>query len=309
MTAIQPLHGAGIEPEPVDGTSDPAPGASHAAAGWLRLRRLPYLAVLVLASVLFLYPFVWLISASLKPRTEVFDNSLLPHSWRWANYSDVWNYAPVLRWIGNSVVVALAAAITVTLSSALVAFGFAYFRFPLRNLLFGLVLATMMLPGAATMIPVYLIWHHLGLTGTQVPLWGQNLFGSAFYIFLLRQFFLGVPREYFEAARVDGCSFFGLFWRIALPLSRPALAVVLVFEIQASWTDLLKPLIYLQDPNLFTLPRGLKSVIDTFGNGGEQHWEIIMAASLIATVPLIVLFAFAQRHIMNGIASQGGRKG
>jgi multiple sugar transport system permease protein len=310
MTATQPLHGgAGLGPELVEEGGEPASGAREAPRDGVGiLRRLPYLAVLLLASVLFLYPFVWLISASLKPRTDVFDNRLLPRVWRWANYSDVWNYAPVLRWIGNSVVVALAAAVTVTLSSALVAFGFAYFRFPLRNVLFGLVLSTMMLPGAATMIPVYLIWHHVGLTGTQVPLWAQNLFGSAFYIFLLRQFFLGVPREYFEAARVDGCSFFGLFWRIALPLSRSALVVVLVFEIQASWTDLLRPLIYLQDPSLFTLPRGLKAVIDTFGNGGEQHWEIIMAASLIATLPLIVLFAFAQRHIMDGIASQG-RKG
>jgi multiple sugar transport system permease protein len=309
MTATQPLHGTGMGLGPADGEGPPAHRTRTVPRGGLTLRRLPYLAVLLFASVLFLYPFVWLVSASLKPRTEVFDNSLVPRTWRWANYSDVWNYAPVLQWISNSVVVALAAAVTVTLSSALVAFGFAYFRFPLRNVLFGLVLSTMMLPGAATMIPVYLIWHHVGLTGTQVPLWGQNLFGSAFYIFLLRQFFLGVPREYFEAARVDGCSFFGLFWRIALPLSRPALVVVLVFEIQASWTDLLRPLIYLQDPNLFTLPRGLKAVIDTFGNGGEQHWEIIMAASLIATLPLIVLFAFAQRHIMDGIASQGGRKG
>jgi multiple sugar transport system permease protein len=307
MTATQPLRGVGVELESVGASAESQPAGR--ASGGFSLRRLPYLAILLLASVVFLYPFVWLISASLKPRSEVFDNSLLPQDWRWANYSDVWNYAPVLQWIANSVIVALAAAVTVTLSSALVAFGFAYFRFPLRNLLFGLVLSTMMLPGAATMIPVYLIWHRLGLTGTQVPLWGQNLFGSAFYIFLLRQFFLGVPREYFEAARVDGCSFFSLFWRIALPLSRPALVVVLVFEIQASWTDLLKPLIYLQDPQLFTLPRGLKSVIDTFGNGGEQHWEIIMAASLIATIPLIVLFAFAQRHIMDGIAAQGGRKG
>jgi multiple sugar transport system permease protein len=308
MTALQPLGGSGVDLEHAGEISGRAPAESaHRGAPGL-LRRLPYLAVLLLASVLFLYPFVWLASASLKPRTEVFDNSLLPHHWRWANYSDVWDYAPVLQWIANSVLVAAAAAVTVTLSSALVAFGFAYFRFPLRNLLFGLVLSTMMLPGAATMIPVYLIWHRVGLTGTQVPLWAQNLFGSAFYIFLLRQFFLGLPREYFEAARVDGCSFFGLFWRIALPLARPALVVVLVFEIQASWTDLLKPLIYLQDPNLFTLPRGLKAVIDTFGNGGEQHWEIIMAASLISTVPLIVLFAFAQRHIMDGIASQG-RKG
>jgi len=308
MTAIRPVQGPDIEPVG-SGAGETRPGSAvPPSGGRFRLRRLPYLGVLLVASVLFLYPFLWLISASLKPRTEVFDNSLLPHVWRWANYSEVWSYAPILTWIGNSVTVALAAAITVTLSSALVAFGFAYFRFPLRNLLFGLVLSTMMLPGAATMIPIYLIWHRLGLTGTQVPLWGQNLFGSAFYIFLLRQFFLGVPREYFEAARVDGCSFFGLFWRIALPLSRPALIVVFVFEIQASWTDLLKPLIYLQDPNLFTLPRGLKAVIDTFGNGGEQHWEIIMAASLIATAPLLILFAFAQRHIMDGIASQG-RKG
>ena len=165
----------------------------------------------------------------------------------------------------------------------------------------------MMLPSAVTMIPVYLIWHHVGLTGTQVPLWGQNLFGSAFYIFLLRQFFLTIPREYFEAARVDGCSYFGLFRRIALPLARPALVVVFVFEVQASWTDLLKPLIYLQDPSLFTLPRGLKSIIDTYGKGGEQHWEIIMAASVVSTIPLLVLFAVAQKQIVQGIAAQTQR--
>jgi multiple sugar transport system permease protein len=264
--------------------------------------------ILGVASVLFLYPFIWLISASLKPRTEVFDNRLIPRHWRFANYADVWHYAPVLQWTVNSVTVALAAATTVTLSSALVAFGFAYFRFPGRNVLFGLVLATMMLPGAVTMIPVYVIWKHLGLVGTQVPLWAQNTFGSAFYIFLLRQFFLGVPRELFEAARVDGCSYLGLFWRIALPLARPALIIVFVFEVQASWTDLLKPLIYLRNPSLFTLPRGLKSIIDAFGNGGEQHWEIIMAASVIATVPMIIIFALAQKHIVEGIATQG-RKG
>ncbi|MFJ5619033.1 carbohydrate ABC transporter permease [Micromonospora sp. NPDC093243] len=264
--------------------------------------------MLGLASVVFTYPFVWLISASLKPRTEVFDNALIPHTLRLENFADVWDYAPVLTWVGNSAVVGLAAATTVTISSALVAFGFAYFRFPGRNVLFGLVLATMMLPQAVTMIPVYLIWNKLGLTGTQVPLWAQNIFGSAFYIFLLRQFFLGLPRELFEAARVDGSSFFGLFWRIALPLARPALAIVFVFEIQASWNDLIRPLIYLQETSLFTVPRGLKAVIDTFGNGGEQHWEIVMAASLIATLPMIIIFAVAQRHIIEGIATQG-RKG
>jgi multiple sugar transport system permease protein len=272
------------------------------------LSRGVYLTVLAVAGVIFTYPFVWLISASLKPRTEVFDNALIPHHWQWSNVAEVWHYAPMLTWLGNSVVVGLAAAVTVTISSALVAFGFAYFRFPGRNLLFGLVLGTMMLPQAVTMIPVYLIWHSIGLTGTQVPLWGQNLFGSPFYIFLLRQFFLSLPREIFEAARVDGCSYAGLFWRVALPLSRPALAIVCVFEIQASWSDLLKPLIYLQNTALFTVPRGLKSIIDTFGNGGQQHWEIIAMGSLITTIPMIVIFAFAQRHIIEGIATTG-RKG
>jgi multiple sugar transport system permease protein len=271
-------------------------------------KRTPYLLVLALVSVVFTYPFLWLISASFKPRTDVFDNALIPHHWRPGNFVDVWHYGAMLTWLGNSAIVGIAAATTVTISSSIVAFGFAYFRFPGRNVLFGLVLATMMLPGAVTMIPVYLIWHKLGMTGTQIPLWAQNIFGSAFYIFLLRQFFLGLPRELFEAARVDGCSFFGLFWRIALPLARPALAIVFVFEIQASWNDLLKPLIYLQNTSLYTMPRGLKSIIDTFGNGGEHHWEIISAASLIATIPMIVIFAFAQRHIIDGIATTG-RKG
>jgi multiple sugar transport system permease protein len=279
-----------------------------ALAGRLRLRRAPHVIVLALVSVLFTYPFVWLISASLKPRTDVFDDALIPEHVRVTNFVDVWRYGPVLAWMTNSAVVALAAAVTVTLSSAVVAFGFAYFRFPGRNLLFGLVLATMMLPQAVTVIPVYLIWNELGLTGTQVPLWAHNLFGSSFYIFLLRQFFLSVPRELFEAARVDGCGFLGLFWRVAMPLARPALAIVFVFEIQASWNDLLRPLIYLQDSGLFTMPRGLKAIIDAFGHGGEQHWEIIMAASLIMTIPMIVIFAFAQRHIIDGIATQG-RKG
>ena len=147
--------------------------------------------MLALVSVVFTYPFLWLISASFKPRTEVFDNALIPHHWRPANFADVWHYGPMLTWLANSAIVGIAAATTVTISSALVAFGFAYFRFPGRNVLFGLVLATMMLPQAVTMIPVYLIWNKVGLTGTQVPLWAQNIFGSAFYIFLLRQFFLG----------------------------------------------------------------------------------------------------------------------
>jgi multiple sugar transport system permease protein len=271
-------------------------------------RRVLFWIGLTAASVLFLYPFWWVLTASLKPRSQVFDNALLPKIWAFENYVKIWDAAPVLTWLVNSVVVALAAAVTATISSALVAFGFAYFRFPGRNGLFALVLATMMLPAAVTMIPVYLIWNTAGLATTQVPLWAGNLFGSAFYIFLLRQFFLGLPRDLFEAARIDGASYWGLFWRIAVPLCKPAMIVTFVFELKASWSDLLKPLIYLRDVELFTLPRGLKAISDQFGQSGEQQWEIVLAGSVITTLPMIIVFFLAQRHFIYGIATQG-RKG
>ena len=277
------------------------PGDGAAVRSWFW--RGLYLAVLFLATLAFVYPLVWLVSASLKPKSQVFDNRLVPETVQWSNFAAVWDAGPVLRWLFNSVTVGLMAATAVTISSALVAFGFAYFRFRHRNLLFGLVLATMMLPGAVTMIPVYLIWNQVGLVDTQVPLWAQNLFGSAFYIFLLRQFFLGIPRELFEAARVDGASYLMMFRRIALPLARPALVIVFVFELQASWSDLLKPLIYLQSPDYFTMPRGLKQIVDSFALSGEYHWEIAMAATLIATIPMIVIFAFTQRYVLDGIAT------
>ncbi|WP_431974647.1 carbohydrate ABC transporter permease [Micromonospora haikouensis] len=275
------------------------------ATGRPHWRRVPLVLALLGAAVVFMLPFVWLLSASLRPRAYVFDTGFLPVPFAPGNYAEAWASTPLLTWLTNSVVVGVAAAAAVTLSSAWVAFGFAYFRFPGRNLLFGLVLATMMLPFAVTMIPTYLIWSELGLTDTQVPLWAGNLFGSAFYIFLLRQFLLSLPREYFEAARMDGASYPQLFWRLAFPLIRPALLVAFVFEFKASWTDLLKPLIYLRDERLFTLPRGLKVVLDRFGYGGEQQWEVVLAGSVIATVPMLVLFFLAQRHFTEGIATTG----
>lgn len=266
------------------------------------------IAALSILSVVFAYPFVWLVSASFKPRGEVFDNRLIPHTLTFQNYATVWEQAPLALWLVNTVVVTALAAVTVTLSSAMVAWGFAYFRFRGRAALFGLVLATMMLPGAVTMIPTFLIWNALGLVGTLVPLWAQNLFGSAFYVFLIRQFMLSLPRDLFDAARVDGASQWAVFWRVALPLSRPVLAVTLIFEVQASWTDLMRALIYLRDESSFTVPRGLKSLVDAFGFGGEWHWEIIVTASVIATVPMIIVFFLGQRQIVHGV-SAGGLKG
>ena len=260
---------------------------------------------LCLLGIVFVYPFVWLVSASFKPRSQVFDNRLIPETFTFDNYVQVWQEAPLALWLLNTAIVTVLAAVTVTISSAMVAWGFAYFRFRGRGFLFGLVLATMMLPGAVTMIPTFLIWNALGQVGTLTPLWAGNLFGSAFYIFLLRQFFLGLPRDLFEAARIDGASQWGVFWRIALPLTGPALAVVLVFEVQAVWTDLMKALIYLRDSDTFTIPRGLKSLVDAYGFGGEWHWEIIVTASVITTVPLIIVFFLAQKRIIDGVASTG----
>jgi len=305
----------------------------RAIGGWLKQGL--FFLLLLGFSILAVYPLVWLISASFKPQGDVFDNRLIPRDWQW-NYTgkgqpfpgDEGLFAlpdvPVFTWFLNSVWIGTLGALLVTFSSAMVAFAFAYFRFPGRNALFALILATMMLPGAVTMIPVYLIWNELSLvtgeTGrlamlpdigvnTQYPLWVPNLFGSAFYIFLQRQFFLGIPRELFEAARIDGDNYWTMFWRIAIPLAKPALIVTFIFEIQSKWFDLMTPLIYLRDTALFTMPLGLKTILDSFAaGGGEGRWEIIIAGTVVTVVPMIVIFAIFQRYFVHGIATQG-RKG
>jgi multiple sugar transport system permease protein len=274
--------------------------------------RLAVIALLIAFALIFLYPFAWLLAASLKPREEVFDNALIPHTFNWSNYAQVWQQLPLVHWMLNSVTIALLAATAVAVSSSIVAFGFAYFRFPLRNVLFGLVLATMMLPGSVTMIPTYLIWKNLGLLGTWVPLFGANLFGSAFYIFLQRQFFLGLPRELFEAARIDGASYWTLFWRIAMPLSKPSFIIVFLFEFQASWNNLQGALIYLNAGSVegFTVPLGIAFSMTKYSPtaGGHGDYQYVMVAALLVTLPLLALFAVGQRYFIDGVATQG-RKG
>jgi multiple sugar transport system permease protein len=303
-TPILNLPPSGPVPDPA-----PIPAASSPPAlprgKRLSPSRILLLVVLVAATAVFVYPLIWLVSASFKPQSEVFDNRLIPQTPTLQNYVEIWNAAPLALWMGNTVLVTVLAAVAVTLSSSMVAWGFAYYRFRGRNALFFLVLATMMLPGAVTLIPTFLIWNALGQVGTLTPLWAGNLFGSAFYIFLLRQFFLGLPRQVFEAARTDGANDWQLFRHFALPLCKPALIVTLLFEAQAAWTDLMRPLIYLRDSNTFTVPRGLKAMVDQFGFAGNWHWELIVTASVITTLPMIVLFFVGQRHFIEGVATTG----
>jgi multiple sugar transport system permease protein len=268
--------------------------------------------LLVGFAALFLYPLFWLLAASLKPASQVFDNSLIPKTWRWHNYVEVWDQLPLLHWVFNSIAIALLAAAAVSISSSVVAFGFAYFRFPGRNILFGLVLGSMMLPTSVTMIPTYLIWKDTGFLGTWVPLFGANLFGSAFYIFLQRQFYLGLPRELFEAARIDGTNYWQMFWRIAMPLSIPSFIIVFLFEFQASWNNFQGALIYLNSQSVegFTAPLGIAYAMTKYSPtaGGEGDYQYVMVASLLVTLPMLVLFSLGQRYFIEGVATQA-RKG
>jgi multiple sugar transport system permease protein len=264
-----------------------------------------FITALLVCTALFIYPIIWVVAASLKPPAEVFQTALVGSEVRWSNYQRLFDIAPILRWTWNSIMVSTLAATTVTFSSAMIAFAFAYFRFRGRNLLFYSVLATMMLPSAALFVPQFLIWDRLGFNNTHVPLWAGNLFGSAFYIFMLRQFFLTLPRELFEAAHVDGASYPRMWWSIALPLIKPALIVVFLLELKVAWTDLIRPLIFLRDIDRFTLARGLKAIIDNPSVGLEQRWELLAAGSVIVTLPMIIVFFVFQRHFVQGIAMSG----
>jgi len=307
-----PEDAAGQGDRPIDPTG-PAPGEVRGGGRTgRRIKRGLVLALLAVISLVFLYPFAWLLAASLKGRGQVFDNSLWPTTFHWDNYVRVFDELPLGSWMVNSIGIAVLAAVSVAVSSSLVAWGFAHFRFPLRGPLFGLVLATMMLPGAVTMIPIYLIWKELGFLGTWVPLFGANLFGSAFYIFLQRQFYLGLPRELFEAARIDGASEWRAYWKVAFPLSVPSFIIVLLFEFQASWNNLQAALIYLNagSPDEFTAPLGIAYAMTKYSPtaGGQGDYQYVMVASLLVTLPMLALFAFGQRYFIEGVATQG-RKG
>jgi multiple sugar transport system permease protein len=262
-------------------------------------------------SVTFLFPLLWMITTSLKPveETMLTPPQWIPSVWRFDNYaaavtygSKTLGYIPFLEYGKNTVLLCVLVVAGTVVSNALIAYGFARLRWPGRDALFGVTLATMMVPFPVLMVPMFVLFRHLEWVGTFRPLWIPAWFGSAFSIFLLRQFFLTIPRELSDAAVVDGCSEFQVFRHVILPLSRPALAVVALFSFLFTWNDFLGPLIYLNDQRMFTLSLGLQSYQSQHGG---TEWHLLMAAATIVVLPIIILFFFTQRTFIQGIALTG----
>ncbi|MFC2085908.1 carbohydrate ABC transporter permease [Bacteroidota bacterium] len=267
-------------------------------------------ALLGALGLVFAVPLLWMFSVSLHDLAGVFADPFrwMPEKLQWRNYVDAVSLLPFGRYLLNTVVITVCVLIGTVLSSSLVAYGFSRLRFRGRNKLFALCIATMMLPGQVTMIPLYVGFAKLGWVDTFLPLIVPALFGSPFYIFLLRQFFLTIPREYDEAARIDGAGKLRIYWSIILPQARPALATVALFAFLGTWNDFFNPLIYLNSPENATLTLGLNMMKSQVIGTGVTQWHLLMAASLLVMLPNIILFFFAQKHFMKGI-HVGGLKG
>ncbi|MDH3252076.1 MAG: carbohydrate ABC transporter permease, partial [Ignavibacteria bacterium] len=209
---------------------------------------------------------------------------------------------------GNTMIITSVVMVATLFSCSITAYGFSRLRFRGRDKLFAICLATMMLPGQVTMIPLYLIFAHLGWVDTFLPLIVPSFFGSPFYIFLLRQFFLTIPREYDEAALLDGAGRFRIYWSITLPLARPALATVALFTFIGTWNDFFNPLIYINTPDKATLTLGLNMLKSQIIGTGTTQWHLLMAGALLVMLPNVIIFFLAQKHFVKGI-SVGGLRG
>jgi multiple sugar transport system permease protein len=260
-------------------------------------------ALLLLVAAAFATPLVWMVLSSFKPAEQIAadPHRVLPVEWRAANYVEAVTTMPYFRYLRNSLVLCGGSVLGTLWSCSLAAYGFARLKWPLRNQMFGALVATMLLPWHVTMIPRFLLLRELGLYNTLGALVVPTFFGDAFSIFLLRQFFLTIPDELSEAARLDGASEWGIFWRIMLPLSRPALATVALFQFVAAWNDFNGPLLYLNDPQRFPLAYGLEQFVSSY----SSQTNLLMAAAVLFTLPIVILFFFTQRTFIRGIATTG----
>lgn len=260
--------------------------------------------MLVLIGVVMILPLLFMLSTSLKSNVEiyVFPASMIPKDIRWDNFINVFSEITLLSFIKNSLTVALLTTIGTVFSSAFVAYGFARYKARFKNVLFIIIISTLLLPIPAIIIPQFLVFRQFGWVDTFKPLIVPAFFGSAYNIFLLRQFFSSLPNDLFEAARVDGCSEIKTWWRIGLPLCKSALATVAVFQFIWSWNDLFSPAIFLNSPEKFTLPIGMSSLFSPYN---KVPWNTIMVGNFYALFPLVILFIYAQKYFVEGIAISG----
>jgi ABC-type sugar transport system, permease component len=265
--------------------------------------RLIVYALLLAGCVVFLMPLAWLLSTSLKPDTGIFDipPKWIPDKLHWENYSKAVHTFPFARYTMNTVLITALSMVGALLSSSFISYAFARLRWPGRDAWFIVMLSTMMLPTQITMIPLFILFKELGWIDTYLPLIVPFFFGSAFYIFLMRQFFMTIPKELSEAAKIDGCSEVYIWWKIFMPLSKPALATLGIFTFTLTWNDFQGPLIYLNDPDQFTLALGLRGFQQQFGT----RWNVMMAAATLIMLPTLILFFSFQKYFIEGVTLTG----
>lgn len=270
-----------------------------------RLRIGAAFVVLAILGVAYLMPIYWMVSTSLKVDDQIFSfpPTWIPNPFRWSNYADALGVVDFGLNLRNTLTITIPAVTGTVVSSSVVAYGLSRINWPGRNVLFVFILATMMIPQWVTLIPLYIFYSRIGWVGTFLPLIVPSWTGDAFSIFLLRQFFRQQPQEIFDAAEIDGANHFTMFWRIVLPLGRPALAVVALFSFMGNWTDFLNPLIYLSDPSTYTLMLGQYA----FYGVHQTYWSQLMAINVLIIAPLLVLFFFTQRFFIEGVTFTGLR--
>lgn len=259
---------------------------------------------LVLGALVMMIPFAWMVSTSLKSQDEAAKGPevLWPEVLRWANYPEALARMEFTNALANTVVITSLSVLGQVISSSLVGFGFARFRFRGREALFLIMLSTMMLPPHVTMIPIFILFRSIGWVDTFLPLIVPMWVGTPFYIFMFRQFFSQVPEELLEAARIDGASAWMIYWRLMLPLSKPVIAIVAIYTFMFAWNDFLNPLIYLNDPENRTLALALNAFN---GQYGVRFGNLLMAATCVTLLPCVILFFSAQRYFVQGETSAG----
>jgi len=259
--------------------------------------------ILILFSLAFVVPFLWLISGSLKDSSELFADPpvWIPEVLNWSNYKEAFSAFPFWLYLKNTLIVVVFTCIGAVLSNSLIAYGFSRIEWKYRDGIFIIVLATLMLPFQVIMIPLFLLFKEIGWIGSFYPLIVPHFFGNAFFIFLLRQFFKGIPKELSEAAKMDGANEFTVYWKVILPLSKPILATVVIFQFIEAWRDFLGPLIFLSDNSRYTLSLGVQQIMSQ----NDPRWGLLMAIGVAMTLPIIIIFFFLQRYFIEGITFTG----